>query len=208
MTAHWVEKLAGRVLPQSLASRIFAIYGLALMVFLSLSLGLFYYQQFFQRLEDSQNSAGMVSEITVQAIQENVIIGDYDAATRTLERALLRPPFRKATFIDLKGGKISLQASGQTDETPPDWLTNMVAERLYDVNHNIVVGGHDYGVLRLTFDVVLIANELWSLTKGALALALGSLVSGLVVLRLLLSRWLTNLDRLRSFEEQIKSGAV
>lgn len=208
MTSHWMGNLAGRVLPQSLASRILAIYGLALLAFLCLSLGLFYYQQFFQHLEDSQNSAGMVSEITAQAIQENVIIGDYDAVQRTLERALLRPPFRKATFIDMKGGKISVQTPGQTAGGPPEWLAAMVADRLYEVNHNIVVGGHDYGVLRLTFDVVLVAKDLWSLTKVALELALGSLAAGLVVLRLLLNRWLTNLNRLRSFEEQIKAGAV
>ncbi|MGE5478646.1 MAG: response regulator [Bacteroidales bacterium] len=197
-----------RLLPASLAARIFALYALALFLFLGLGMGLFYYFQFTRKLEDAQDSATVVAEITAQAIQESVVIGDYDAVRLTLQRALQGTAFQRASFIDVTGNRVSRESTAAPPGWSPAWLVDQVAERLFDVNINIRVGGHDYGVLRLHFDVGRVAIDLWSLTKAALGLAAISLVGGLVVLRLLLSRWLTNLDRLKSLEEQIQAGEV
>ncbi|CAK0768168.1 two-component system, sensor histidine kinase and response regulator [Azospirillaceae bacterium] len=198
-----------QLMPQSLSSRIFALYSLALTLFLGLGLGVFYFHQFEQRLEEWQITADMVTTITAQAIQESVVIGDYDAVRRTLEQALLRTPFHKIMFIDMTGARILLETSRGTGiHPPPSWLISIVAERLFDVNHNIVVGGHDYGVLRFNYDITKAADELWSLMTGAFWLAAGSLTAGLIVMRLLLRRWLKNLGRLQSFEEQIKAGNI
>ncbi|HLO77701.1 MAG TPA: response regulator [Magnetospirillum sp.] len=200
--------LLSRLLPRSLAARIFALYAIALCLFLGLGMGLFYSYQFTQKLEDAQDSAMVVAEITAQAIQESVVIGDYDAVRLTLERALQGTAFQRASFIDMHGGRVVRESPSGRTSGAPGWLIDQVNNRLFDVNLNIRVGGHDYGVLRLNFDVQRVAADLWSLTKAAMGLAALSLIGGLVVMRLLLSRWLTNLNRLKSLEQQIQAGQI
>ena len=197
--------LVARLAPRSLAARIFALYAVALSLFLGLGMGLFYSYQFNRQLEDVQDSAVVVAEITAQAIQESVVIGDYDAVRQTLARALQGTVFRRAAFIDMQGARV-LREAAAVETSAPGWLLEQVNARLMDVNRNINIGGHDYGVLRLYFDPADVANGLWSLTKAAAGLAALSLFGGLIVLRLLLARWLLNLDRLKSLEAQILSG--
>ncbi|MGE5517533.1 MAG: response regulator [Bacteroidota bacterium] len=208
MIANRSPSLLSRLLPRSLAARIFALYAVALCLFLGLGMGMFYSFQFTQKLEDAQDSATVVAEITAQAVQESVVIGDYDAVRLTLGRALQGTVFRRTAFIDVSGGRVSRDSMAGKAAWAPGWLVGQVGARLFDVNINIRVGGHDYGVLRLNFDVDRVAADLWDLTKAALGLAALSLVGGLVVLRLLLSRWLTNLDRLKSLEQQIQAGQI
>src|SRR5512145_376683 len=175
--------LVARLTPRSLAARIFTLYAVALSLFLGLGMGLFYSYQFNQKLEDAQDSATVVAEITAQALQESVVIGDYDAVRNTLARALQGTAFRRAAFIDLQGARVVREGSGAGYDPAPGWLVRQVEDRLLDVNRNISVGGHDYGVLRLNFDSAHVASGLWDLTKAALGLAVLSLVGGLVVLR-------------------------
>lgn len=88
--------LIARLAPRSLAARVFALYAVALSLFLGLGMGLFYSYQFNRQLEDVQDSAVVIAEITAQAIQESVVIGDYDAVRQTLGRALQGTAFRRA----------------------------------------------------------------------------------------------------------------
>ncbi len=197
--------LIARLAPRSLAARVFALYAVALSLFLGLGMGLFYSYQFNRQLEDVQDSAVVIAEITAQAIQESVVIGDYDAVRQTLGRALQGTAFRRAAFIDMQGARLVRDAAA-AERLAPDWLMAQVSTRLMDVNRNISVGGRDYGVLRLYFEPARVAADLWTLTKAALGLAAISLCGGLLVLRLLLARWLTNLDQLKALEEQILAG--
>jgi PAS domain S-box-containing protein len=204
----FLKIVATRLIPQSLAARIFALYAALLVAFIVIGLSLFYSYLFSNQLEEAQANAGMVADISSQAIRESVIIGDYDAVKRTLQRAVVGSPFRQASFIDLRGSRISQESTSPRRGSAPDWVINIVGERLFDVNQNIVVGGRDYGVVRLVNDVQQIADEIWSLAKLGLYLGVASLIVGTVIVRLLLSRWLTKLDRLHLFEAQVAAGAV
>jgi len=104
-----------------------------------------------------------------------VVIGDYDTVERTLHKAIRRSPFADARFIDLQGGVIAAVQTGASFERAPDWLTARVADRLHDINNNIVIGGRDYGVLRLRFAPQLIAGEIWTVTTLALWIAAAAL---------------------------------
>jgi hypothetical protein len=72
---------------------------------------------------------------------------------------------------------------------------------LYDVNRTLAVGGKDYGVLRLEFDSVSVAADIWALTKTALGLAMVSLVAGILLIRVPLGRWLGSLEHLRDIRD-------
>ncbi len=156
---------------------------------------LFYQNQFGQDVEDAQQSATMLIEVAAQTVGDSAVIGDYDTIRRTLDSAILRTHFSSAQFIDLTGG--SIKSTNQSGEQvhPPEWLRDRIAERLYDVNRNISVGGVDYGVLRLTFDAEQIANSLWVVVQIAFLLGAASLIGGLLLIWFPLKRWLGPLQQ-------------
>ncbi|MFD1624812.1 PAS domain-containing hybrid sensor histidine kinase/response regulator [Azospirillum griseum] len=197
-----------KILPQSLGSRLFLLYAAVLLMALGTGLFLFYRYHLYQRLEDVQATATVLTDVMARTIQESVIIGDYDTVKRMLETVVSQTPFDRAAFIDLSGATILVGAEGQTRGYVPPWLLELLADRLFDVNRVIAAGGQDYGVLRLSFDIATAAEELWGLTKAALGLALASLLLGLTVVRILLMRWLTNLSDLKALEERIRVGEL
>ncbi|BAL25614.1 response regulator [Azoarcus sp. KH32C] len=198
--------LMNRLLPKSLVARVYALTLLTLLLFVSLGVGVFYRYQFRGNIQDAQDSATMIVEVVAQVIGESAAIGDYDTIKRTLDKAILRSPFESGAFIDLQGGVIRTRKSQPPDVPPPHWLRQEVAEQLYEVNRNIVVGGVDFGVLRLTFAVDQIAGDLWELFRAALGVAAASVTGGLLLIWLPLKRWLGTLERVQSFERDQAQG--
>jgi signal transduction histidine kinase/ActR/RegA family two-component response regulator len=192
----------GRCLPQSLVGRVYALYTATLLLFVGVGLGLFYDNLVSQELEAVQQSASMMVEVAAQTVSDSAVIGDYDTIQRILDKAISRSQFSSAAFIDLHGGLVRSFNEQHPDYPPPQWLVDRLAEHLYDVNRVITAGGVDYGVLRMTFAVDVIAGGLWRLFSSALLLALAALVGGLLLIRYPLKRWLGALDKARMFEHQ------
>ena len=197
----------GSLLPQSLVMRVYVLYSATLLLFVATSLGLFYQYQFKGTMEGAQASATMLVEVVAQTVSDSAVIGDYDTIKRTLDKAILRSQFDGATFIDLTGGVV--KSTNAPDHAPeaPSWLRNQVDEQLYDVNRTITVGGKDYGVLRLSFDLDSIADDLWQLVRAAVALAVASWLGGLAMIWYPLKAWLGTLDRVRTFERDFQQDS-
>ena len=197
-----------RLLPQSLIGRVFSLYLATLFIFVGLGLGLFYRYQFSQYIEEELLAAEMMMNVAAQSVADSAVIGDYDTIEKTLARAIARSHFAKAQFIDAQSGVISAQNRPDVRITPPQWLRAMVQTHLVDVNHNISVGGKDYGVMRLSFADEEVAGELWRLALLALGLALGALAGGVLLIAFPLRRWLGNFGRIRAREADILAGVV
>ena len=197
-----------RLLPKSLVARVYALYTVTLLLFVGSGLWLFYHYQFTQEMEDAQQSATMLVEVVVQTISDSAVIGDYDTINRTLEKSVLRSQFASAAFIDLAGGVVRSENRVEPVTRAPDWLLNAVSEHLSDVNRTVNVGGRDYGVLRLTFDVGVVASGIWQLTRGALMLATISFFAGLLLIWFPLRRWLGSLERVRTFEADFENDGA
>ena len=194
-------KLPGRLLPESLVTRVYALYSVTWLTFVSAGVALFYQSQFAQNIEDAQQSATMLIEVAAQTVSDSAVIGDYDTIKRILDSSILRSHFSSALYIDLSGGKIkSVNAAATGHARPPGWIQDRVAARLYDVNRTISVGGRDYGVLRLTFDSEAIAGGLWQMVKIAMALGAASLAGGLLIIWFPLQLWLGSLQNTQVIE--------
>ncbi|MEX6664389.1 EAL domain-containing protein [Pseudomonas sp. W2-17] len=196
------------LLPKSLTSQILGMLSILIVVFLTAGLGLFYKNQLLQHIEEIQDTANMLIEVAAQAVEESVVIGDYDTIKRTLEKTLARSPFQSAMFIDLSGGVIRLQAPSAPVGRAPAWIESEVAARLFDVNRPITIGGKDYGVMRLSFNAEKIATELCNLVVQATVLAVLFLLTSLLLMGWVIKRSLAHLDKLHSYEAEIASGAV
>ena len=197
-----------RLLPNTLLGRVFSLYVVTLVLFVGLGLGLFYKYQFSQHIEDELLAAEMMMNVAAQSVADSAVIGDYDTIEKTLERAIARSHFAKAQFIDTTFGVISAENTPAVPLRPPQWLRTLVQQRLVDVNHNIAVGGRDYGVLRLSFADEEVASALWRLALMTLGLAAGALLGGILLIGFPLRRWLGNFDRIRQREGEILAGSV
>ena len=93
----------------------------------------------------------MLAEVATLVISESAVIGDYDTIRRTLDKVLLRSQFASAQFIDLQGGIIRIDTPQNAKKYAPGWLNAKIEDELLDINRNIVVGGREYGILRLRF---------------------------------------------------------
>jgi len=196
------------LLPRSLVGRVFALFALSMLIFVGTGLGMFYRHQFLQHIEETQDAAATLVEVASQAVEDSAVIGDYDTVKRTLSTMIVQSPFKSATFIDLDGGVIRAQAPSDQARTPaPAWMTDLVAQALFDVNRVVSVGGKDYGVLRLSFDEEELAARLWSLLLQSAGLAAIALLVSLTLARVLLARWLENLGRLRFYGDEGAASA-
>ncbi len=197
-----------RLLPHSLVNRVFSLYLASLLIFVVSALGLFYRYQFSQQIEAEQLDAERIMNVAAQSVADSAVIGDYDTIAKTLERAIARSHFAAALYIDTAGGVIKAENPQHPTLVPPRWLTAVVQDKLFELNHNIAVGGRDYGVLRLSYAPEQVASDLWSLALLALALSLLALVGGVALIRIPLKHWLGNFDRIRMHEAEILSGSM
>ncbi len=197
-----------RLLPSTLLGRVFSLYVACLVIFVGSGLSLFYKYQFSQYVEEELVSAEMMMNVAAQSVADSAVIGDYDTIAKTLDRVMSRSRFSVVEFIDSRGSVLKAVNRSSAAHAPPQWLNALVQEQLFDVNRNIVVGGKDYGVLRVSFASDQVAGELWGLALMALALSLSSLAGGMVVIWIPLKRWLGNFDRVRAHEQEILSGAL
>ena len=188
-------RLFARHLPASLISRVMLYYGVTLFVFLAATVAALTAHESEQEIDTSQQQAVMMIEVLAQTVADSAVIGDYDTIKRSLDKAVIRSEFSKAQFIDLGGGSIQSTVVPDPSRSSPDFLKNWLAKQLHDVNKNIIVGGRDYGVLRLTFDGAGVSDSLWEVIKTGLLIAVLSLLGGLLMVWLPLKGWLRSLER-------------
>ena len=185
---------------QSLFARVYLLYSVSLLLFVGGSLALFYQHQYLEIVEETQKSATMLVEVAAHTVADSAVIGDYDTIQRTLDKAVMRSQFDSAQYISLSGAVVKSENKSTASLLAPEWFRQRLVEQLYDVNRSISVGGIDYGVLRLAFGSDSVAEDLWLLMLKAVALALGSLIGGLLVIWFPLKSWLGTLQLVHGFE--------
>ena len=203
-----ILKPARALMPRTLMGRVFGLFSATLLLLLMAGLGMFYRYQYLQHIEETQDNALMLVEAVLPPIEESVVLGDYDTVKRTLNKMLVKSPFNRAQFIVVNGGAIRLDAPHVDQVVPPAWFMDLMVARFYDVNRIVTVGGKDYGVVRLSFDVTRLAAQLWQMIVETAAMACVLASASLLLMRILLRRWLGRLDGLRSFEQDVAAGLV
>ncbi len=195
-----LRRLANWLQPRSLVGRVFALYTVTLVGFVAASVGLFVHNQFTEGLESAQHRAEGLVLVMSPTVTESAVIGDYDTLKKMLDNAIRHSDFAAAEFIDLRGARVRAVAEGVSYAQPPAWLARLIADRLYEANQTIRVGGKDYGVLRLRFAAEHIAGDMWRQSLVAFALGAVALAGGLVGILVPLRRWLGKLDRFHELE--------
>ena len=203
-----MKPFLSRLLPGSLVGRVFSLYLVTLMTFVTIGLVLFYNFQFAREIDAQVAAADVMMNLATQSVADSAVLGDYDTITKTLERTITGSRFSQAQFIDTKGGALKATRASKVFLSAPHWFEGLVQTKLDNVNQNVAVGGKDYGIIRLSFAVDEVAGDLWHLGLVVMGMALGSLLFGAAMIRMPLKRWLGNFDRVRTHEREILSGAI
>ncbi len=202
-----INNLLLRLLPDSLVGRVYSLYVITLVLFVSVGIAGFYQYQLTQHVDDASEDAALLVDVMATTVGDSAVIGDYDTIKRTLTMAVRRPHFSAVEFIDRRdGGSLSIRNPMESENHAPEWLARRISASLLDINRPISVGGVDYGILRLKFAPEAIAGDFWWLIKLAAMLALASLVGGALLIRIPLSRWLGTLSRVQTFEAGMQNG--
>lgn len=193
-------------LPRTLLNRLFLLVATIMVVSATAVVGFVVNAKRHEVVEEAQRDSVMLLEVVADAVHDSVVIGDYDAVRRSLRKAVSSSVFRSVEFFDLTGGRIVVGAQASSGWKPPEWLMSVVANDVTSANRSIVVGGVDYGVLRVHYDVERVASSLWHvMVIGALAWLVALLLI-LPVCRVLLKRWLAGLARLDNFYRSVVAG--
>ena len=189
--------LLRRVMPRSLALRVYLLYSISLATFAVATVLMFYRFQFTSLVNEVNQDATLTIDLVSESVTSSAIIGDYDTIRKLLEKTVLNQHFNSASFIDVAGSVTKAEQSEPTGRAlipPPAWLENLVSAHLPDANQVIKAGGKDYGVLRLGFDVHEVTEDLWRALEVAIALSVVSLLVGLGLVWGPLHHWLGSLD--------------
>lgn len=197
--------LIARWLPRSLFGRVFALYSATLFLFTFSGLGLFYHYQFTQAVDDAYESVSVLTDVLAPTLSDSLVIGDYDTVKRTLVKAAAGSKLSSAEFIDVHGGRVSAENRLRLAGSPPAWIRARVAQRLFEINRTISVGGKDYGVFRLNFSPEVIADEIWTVTKISLLVAALCLLLGQFLIWIPLRRIVADLAETAKFAGELAS---
>lgn len=192
--------------PQTLAARVFLVFGLTTFLAVLIGLGLLNYQQYQRHVSETRATTEKLAQVVVQPISDSAVVGDYDAIRRLLARLVPDSPLREGAFIDASGGVI--RATTDHADHAPQWLDDLVALSMPPLQQDIVIGGRRYGQLSLRYDTGLVASDLWELVLKTAALAAVGLALSLVAMRYAIRRWLRNLDSLQLVEAEVLAGTL
>lgn len=183
---------ASRMVPGSLAGRAWLAFIVAWILSFSL-VGLLGLHAQIQRLTDAKYQSALVTlELLTETVVDSAIIEDYDTIRRVLLKAVLQPSFAKLEFLGAQGAAVDATPAraARRHTRLGDWIAARYALPFEELSRSVVVGGRDYGTLRLTFDRDYMHEYVaWILQLGLGALFLG-LLFGVVLVFLPLQRWM------------------
>ena len=121
-----MKPFLSRLLPGSLVGRVFSLYLVTLMTFVTIGLVLFYNFQFAREIDAQVAAADVMMNLATQSVADSAVLGDYDTITKTLERTITGSRFSQAQFIDTKGGALKATRASKVFLSAPHWFEGLV----------------------------------------------------------------------------------
>jgi len=144
----------------SLLARLLSATGIILLVMYPLATSLFIASEvkLYRDLVADQASATL--KTLINTVGEQAVIGDYTTIEQVLKARVVHKPFVAFTFTDPDGGKIRTQSNPQPLSSPP-WFSRMLALPDQSIEHNVVLGGVNYGRLQAEITHTQFINQAW-----------------------------------------------
>lgn len=196
------------LLPESLSSRVLYLH-VAAFVFYS-AVALFAFVNFYIRdlISQELEHADMIVNLMVPAVTDSAVIGDHDTIKKMLERAVEKDDFSTALYLDVAGPPLVARNTVVSSWPVPFFVSSWLEARLADVSRPISAGGRDYGVLRLTFNIHVISNNMMRFVSMLFLVTFVVVTLGLVAIGFPLRRWLQSLSRVSHINANLLTGEL
>jgi signal transduction histidine kinase/CheY-like chemotaxis protein len=123
-------------------------------------------------------------------LQNTLVVGDLATVEQTFDAIVKQESIRRIVLLAPGKGDIMVESQDPADAArpalPPDWFIRWVGVHSFVEETPVVVGGTDYGKLKIEMSQAKLLHDLWQSTRlfivaGLLALVFTVLVLGLVV---------------------------
>ncbi len=158
---------------------------------------------------DLQTELSKELETLPAALTETVVIGDFATLQQTLDRYVARPLITAVEFEDVAGSRIQSQDALEPDYAPAWFLSrfNLSKKELHG-EAPVVVGGRNYGYLRLTLNATRLTNRAWFHLQSHLAILLLAIALDFAGIWFVLRSGLKPLEQLEGGVRAFSGGAL
>ncbi|TCS36804.1 PAS domain S-box-containing protein/diguanylate cyclase (GGDEF)-like protein [Paucimonas lemoignei] len=146
-------------------------------------------------------------DFLAQALTEPVITGDYAAVQQLLNKGVEQPAIHSIAWTDSEN-HLQIADTPQSDVvlTAPAWFAHWTNIPQYSENKDIIVGGENYGRLRVEIATTPAINQIWEKMLGKLCILLLGIGSLFALLGTLVSNGLRPLYVLQKAAHQFGQG--
>lgn len=144
----------------SLLARLLGATGIILLAMYPLATSLFITSEvkLYRELVADQSSATL--KALTNTVGEQAVIGDYTTIEQVLKARVAHKPFVSFTFTDPDGGMIRTQSSPPALNSPP-WFAHLLALPQHAIEHEVILGGVNYGKLQAEISHTAFINQAW-----------------------------------------------
>ena len=198
-------------LPQlSLRWRILLLTTLIVGVVSLLGLGVAIKERIEASEREFRDQARSMALALLPMLQNSLVIGDLATAQQTFDAIVRQDAVRRITLLDPVNQRQVLEAVdvnfGMGRAAPPEWFLALIGARARSDESSIVVGGVDYGTLRIEMAEAMLTQELWRATRRFLLIGSISLATIVALLGIALGRGLAPLQALSDSARRLGSG--
>jgi diguanylate cyclase (GGDEF)-like protein/PAS domain S-box-containing protein len=161
----------------------------------------------FQR-DKLEQSLHYELDFLTQALAEPVLTGDYALVQQLLEQGVRQPAIQSIIWTDSGGHHVQDADTAERDMvlTAPAWFARWVNFPRFSQDKAIIVGGENYGRLRVEIATAPAINQIWEKMVGKLVILLVGIGSLFALIGMLVSNGLRPLYALRKAAHQFGQG--
>ena len=167
-----------------------------------------------ERVADSQrefrDDARSVSMALLPMLQNNLVVGDLATVQQSFDALVKQGNVHRLQLTAPESSSKIIEAVEPIDPLhpllPPEWFVRLLPVQDYAEELTIVVGGTDYGRLRIEMSQARLTLELWQTTRKMLVIGAITLLLSLLLLGLLISAGLAPLQLVTDSARRLATG--
>jgi signal transduction histidine kinase len=177
-----------------------SLFGLAMVV----------YERVASSQKEFQDTAGSVVLALMPMLQNTLVVGDLATAQQTFDAIVLQESVKRIGLLSSRDGRTVIEATDATTAAdpgrPPKWFASLIGVRPLIKLEPIIVGGTDYGTLRLEMSQGKLLRGLWRSTTMFIVVGFVCLTGIVLILGIALRRGLEPLQLLTNSARRLATG--
>jgi signal transduction histidine kinase len=159
--------------------------------------------------KEFHDAAGSIVLALMPMLRNTLVVGDLATTQQTFDAIVQQESVERIELLSPSNGRTIVEASDPASLStikPPAWFASLVGARTPLTAESVVVGGTDYGTLRLHMSRSKLLNDLWQSSLLFVAVGLFCLVGVVVIMGLAVKRGLEPLQLVTDSARRLGAG--